>query len=318
MPGLDLSLVEHRLILEPNVKPIKQKLRCLNPKAALKIKDKVDKLHQAKFIRVVLYPKWVANIVPVSKKDGSEDDYMDDTFEESNYLEDIHDSCEMETSLPKEVIDLADQQNVDEIVACAEQSIPSVGMCFHSESEVRLFYNNFAHKVGFGIAKIHGKKDENGRQRKIDPMSKRVLDINDQAGIRASKSFNSLVIKAGGYDCISYEEKDARNYLSRSRLARLGGGDAQGAFAQVFPESRHRLCLWHIMKKLPEKLGSFKNYDEIKKQMKSIVYESLTPGDFDTNSQQMIKEYGMSENVWLSSLSNDHSRWVPIYVKETF
>ncbi|KAK1274265.1 hypothetical protein QJS04_geneDACA010780 [Acorus gramineus] len=54
---------------------------------------------------------------------------------------------------------------MDEIVACAEQSIPSVGMCFHYEDEVQMFYNNFAHKGGFGISKIHGKKDENGRQR---------------------------------------------------------------------------------------------------------------------------------------------------------
>ncbi|KAK1274266.1 Protein FAR1-RELATED SEQUENCE 5 [Acorus gramineus] len=90
------------------------------------------------------------------------------------------------------------------------------------------------------------------------------------------------------------------------------------AVAQVFPESRHRLCLWHIMKKLPEKLGIFKNYDEIKKRMKSIVYESLTHGDFDTNWLQMVEEHGLLENAWLSSLFTDRLRWVPVYVKETF
>ena len=37
---------------------------------ALKVKEEVDKLHDAKFIRVVLYPHWVANIVPVMRKDG--------------------------------------------------------------------------------------------------------------------------------------------------------------------------------------------------------------------------------------------------------
>ena len=30
----------------------------------------MDKLHKAKFIKVVLYPQWVANIVPVIKKNG--------------------------------------------------------------------------------------------------------------------------------------------------------------------------------------------------------------------------------------------------------
>jgi len=37
---------------------------------ALKMKAEVDKLHKAKFIRIVLHPQWVANIVPVMKNDG--------------------------------------------------------------------------------------------------------------------------------------------------------------------------------------------------------------------------------------------------------
>ena len=36
----------------------------------LQVKEEVDKLHKAKFIKVVLYPQWVANIMPVIKKNG--------------------------------------------------------------------------------------------------------------------------------------------------------------------------------------------------------------------------------------------------------
>jgi len=70
MPGLDSSLVEHRLTLKDGASPVKQKLRRFHPQMALKMKEEVDKLNKAKFIRVVLYPQWVANIVPVMKKDG--------------------------------------------------------------------------------------------------------------------------------------------------------------------------------------------------------------------------------------------------------
>ena len=35
------------------------------------MKTELDRLHKAKFIRVVLYPHWVANIVPIMKKNGS-------------------------------------------------------------------------------------------------------------------------------------------------------------------------------------------------------------------------------------------------------
>lgn len=37
---------------------------------ALKIKEEVQKQLDVGFIRVVQYPQWVANIVPVPKKDG--------------------------------------------------------------------------------------------------------------------------------------------------------------------------------------------------------------------------------------------------------
>lgn len=56
MPGLDPQLVENRLVLCPDAEPVKQKLRKFHPKLALQIKDEVDKLHKAKFIKVVVYP----------------------------------------------------------------------------------------------------------------------------------------------------------------------------------------------------------------------------------------------------------------------
>ena len=70
MPGLDPTLVEHRLPIKPGAKAVKQKFRRLHPKMTLQVKEEVDKLHKAKFIKVVLYPQWVANIVPVIKKNG--------------------------------------------------------------------------------------------------------------------------------------------------------------------------------------------------------------------------------------------------------
>jgi len=50
MPSLDQNLVEHCLVLKPGAIPIKQKLKRLHPNMALKVKEEIDKLHQAKFI----------------------------------------------------------------------------------------------------------------------------------------------------------------------------------------------------------------------------------------------------------------------------
>jgi len=50
--------------------PVKQKLRPMKPEMSLKIKEEVKKQFDAGFLAVAKYPQWVANIVPVPKKDG--------------------------------------------------------------------------------------------------------------------------------------------------------------------------------------------------------------------------------------------------------
>ena len=70
MPGLSTEIVEHQLPMRPEYKPVQQKLRRVKPEMLLKIKEEVKKQLDAGFLEVAKYPEWVANIVPVPKKDG--------------------------------------------------------------------------------------------------------------------------------------------------------------------------------------------------------------------------------------------------------
>src|ERR1051325_246291 len=70
MPGLDTDIVMHELPLKEDCPPVKQKLRRTHPEMSKKIKEEVQKQFDAGFLKVVSYPPWVANIVPVPKKDG--------------------------------------------------------------------------------------------------------------------------------------------------------------------------------------------------------------------------------------------------------
>ncbi|RDX93921.1 hypothetical protein CR513_23758, partial [Mucuna pruriens] len=70
MPGLDRSIVEHRLPMLLESVPVRQQLRRMKPDVALKIKEEVEKQWDVGFLAVSNYPQWVANIVPVPKKDG--------------------------------------------------------------------------------------------------------------------------------------------------------------------------------------------------------------------------------------------------------
>ncbi|KAK9017849.1 hypothetical protein V6N11_000850 [Hibiscus sabdariffa] len=70
MPGLDEDIAIHRLPIRPECKPVQQKLRRMKPEMLLKIREEVKKQFDTGFLQAVTYSDWVANIVPVPKKDG--------------------------------------------------------------------------------------------------------------------------------------------------------------------------------------------------------------------------------------------------------
>ncbi|XP_070014056.1 uncharacterized protein [Nicotiana sylvestris] len=77
MNGLSTSIVAHKLPTDPACLPVKQKLRKFKPDMSLKIKKEVTKQVKARVLRVVEYPTWLANVVPVPKKDGKVRVYID-------------------------------------------------------------------------------------------------------------------------------------------------------------------------------------------------------------------------------------------------
>ena len=70
MPGIDPGVITHRLNICPSFKPIRQKKRVFALERDNAIKDEVQKLMAAKFIREVYYPDWLANVVMVKKANG--------------------------------------------------------------------------------------------------------------------------------------------------------------------------------------------------------------------------------------------------------
>ncbi|XP_037482142.1 protein FAR1-RELATED SEQUENCE 6-like [Triticum dicoccoides] len=274
--------------------------------------------------------------------------------------------------------------------------------------------------------------------KRLDYHVKRKLELNDRAGIRVNKNFNSFVVAADGHHNLTFGEKDSRNFLEKIRRLKLGSGDAEavrdyfikmqsdnpnffsvmdvddesrlrnvfwadarsravydsfhdvitfdttylmnkydmpfacfvgvnhhgqsvllgcallsnedtGTFVWlfqawltcmsnrqpkaivtdqakaiqngvevVFPESRYRWCLWHIMKKIPEKLGGYDEYDRIKVAVGNAVYDSLTVAEFEVAWMHMIEKYDLGDNEWLKGLYNYRHRWVPAFVKDAF
>ncbi|XP_058071250.1 protein FAR1-RELATED SEQUENCE 5-like [Magnolia sinica] len=91
------------------------------------------------------------------------------------------------------------------------------------------------------------------------------------------------------------------------------------AIASVFPNTEHRLCMWHIVQKLPEKLGKVINEDpSFNTDWRNCVYMCDEEAEFDALWSKMIVDYNLEENKWLQDLYTIRKMWIPAYVKKTF
>ncbi|XP_022876838.1 protein FAR-RED IMPAIRED RESPONSE 1-like [Olea europaea var. sylvestris] len=144
--------------------------------------------------------------------------------------------------------------------------VPKVGMTFNEEKELWDFYKGYAYYVGFPVRRRNSKKGDDGKMKyvtftcsredyhgiwrinkvhldhkhKTSPSKSRLyrfnwelsshvkqkLEVNDMVGIPLHKSYNSVVVEAGGYENITCVEKDCRNYVEQVKRLRLGEGDA--------------------------------------------------------------------------------------------
>ncbi|KAL7199240.1 hypothetical protein ACSBR2_021512 [Camellia fascicularis] len=132
-----------------------------------------------------------------------------------------------------------------------------------------------------------------------------------------------------GCGLISHENTETFTWLFKSWLACMSGCPPnaiitdqdkamKNAIQIVFPNVRHRWCLWHILKKLPEKLRGYKEYEATKFGIQNAVYDSLTKKEFEENWNKLIENYQLESNEWLFGLFEDRHQWVPAFVKDIF
>ena len=67
MSGIAPEIIEHKLNVNPDKKPVQQRRRVFAPEWDQAVMDEVTKLLAAGFIREVHYPEWLANVVLVRK-----------------------------------------------------------------------------------------------------------------------------------------------------------------------------------------------------------------------------------------------------------
>ncbi|XP_057432975.1 protein FAR1-RELATED SEQUENCE 5-like [Lotus japonicus] len=91
------------------------------------------------------------------------------------------------------------------------------------------------------------------------------------------------------------------------------------AIEKIFNHSAHRFCMWHIMKKVSEKVGvSLNANEEFNTDFKSCIWRSETANEFETTWKSIIIRFQLQKNDWLSHMYDIRSMWIPAYFKDIF
>ncbi|XP_020242964.1 protein FAR1-RELATED SEQUENCE 5-like [Asparagus officinalis] len=90
------------------------------------------------------------------------------------------------------------------------------------------------------------------------------------------------------------------------------------AIETVFPEIRHRFCIWHILDKVSEKLGKWAYNMEFMKSFKDNIWDSETATSFEENWVSILKKNGLETHDWLKDIYEIREKWAPVYHKQYF
>ena len=91
------------------------------------------------------------------------------------------------------------------------------------------------------------------------------------------------------------------------------------AIESVFNGSSHRFCMWHILKKLSEKVGGNLNQnDDFNNRFNSCVWNLDSSEEFEFEWNNIISDFELEENGWLSTMYDLRSMWIPTCFKDIF
>ncbi|XP_042067312.1 protein FAR1-RELATED SEQUENCE 5-like [Salvia splendens] len=90
------------------------------------------------------------------------------------------------------------------------------------------------------------------------------------------------------------------------------------AVEEVLVNTRHRWCMWHVMNKVADKLPkNMLGSDQLKKELNACVWsELIEPDAFEETWHAIMERYGLTNNVWFSSMFASRKFWVPAFFRD--
>lgn len=91
------------------------------------------------------------------------------------------------------------------------------------------------------------------------------------------------------------------------------------AIVKVFPETIHRLCVWHIYVNAAKNLSRvFHGPDQFAMDFGKCVYDHEEEEDWLLAWSDMLNKHKLTENKWLKNLFEVKEKWAMVYGRHTF
>ncbi|KAL4323438.1 hypothetical protein GQ457_11G022480 [Hibiscus cannabinus] len=90
------------------------------------------------------------------------------------------------------------------------------------------------------------------------------------------------------------------------------------AIEKVFPNTKHRWCIWHIMRNAKKHLNFNEDRDKIRKELRRALHDSLSIEEFEKKWEEIGVKYKLQEINWFNEMFDLRHRWVPVFFKGDF
>ncbi|KAK6233687.1 hypothetical protein QUC31_006093 [Theobroma cacao] len=90
----------------------------------------------------------------------------------------------------------------------------------------------------------------------------------------------------------------------------------QAAVSQVFPETRHCICRWHILREGQERLAHiYLVHPSFYGELYGCINFSEAIEDFESSWSALLDKYDLHKNEWLQAVYNARKQWAPVYFR---
>ncbi|KAK9290232.1 hypothetical protein L1049_008399 [Liquidambar formosana] len=214
---------------------------------------------------------------------------------------------------------------------------PKLGMEFSSDESAYKFYVSYGKKFGFNIISFNAKHNHELIRTPMKHMLKINRGMSTAQKLHADDAEKSAILLKATVELMSrevalfYDETiNSFKWLFETFLDAMSGKQLKTiltdqstamakAISEVFPNTYHRLCVWHIYQNAAKNLSHvFHGSKQFAHDFGECIYDYEDEDDWLHAWNNMLEKYGLKENNWLKSLFEVKEKWALVYGRHTF